>query len=233
MSMTQTMNADSAMVEAFAEAMKTKLARATEKGRGGWNDPDTCSAPFLHDLLREHVVKDNLDMVDVGNLAGMLWMRMQTVPGDREAVEAHLAALEEARPRPLPVPDPAGLTPREQDAALGEALGLCVWIPGGTLDNPVRALVRFEEAGDEVLLLPEPVKRASDWNKAPRYHANRDVCAVAEAQMERMGLMEAYAARLVVEAQREVFRPALHALAGASAAARVRAMLAVLPVATA
>lgn len=218
---------DTCMVDALAEAMTVKLACAREKGRGGWDNPEACTAPFLHDLLREHVVKENLDMVDVANLAGMLWMRMATVPGDREAVQAHLITLRGDRPRPQGVPAPDGLTPRQQDAALGEALGLCVWVRGGSLENPVRALVPLEHDPRDAPA-PYALKRASDWNKAPRYSSSRELCHLAEAQIERLGLLEPYLARLVVASQNEQFRPALAALALASPAARVRAMLAAL-----
>jgi hypothetical protein len=53
------------------------------------------------------------------------------------------------------------------------------------------------------------------------------VCHLAEALMEQLGL-EAYLARLAVASQDERSRPVHAALAFASPAARVRAMLAVL-----
>lgn len=218
---------DAAMVLGLTHAMMDKLARARAKGRKNWHDPAACSAPLLHDLLREHVVKDNLDMVDVANLAGMLWVRINTVPGDREAVLAHLTMRGKGFFPASGVPDTDALTPREQDAALGDALGLCVWVRGGSLEHPVRVLVPLEEVADR-----EPaayaVERATDWNKAPGYHASRDVCALAEAVVERLGLTEPYLARLVVESQNEQSRSAHAAVALAPPAARVRAMLAAL-----
>lgn len=78
------------LVAAFAPAMQAKLAHAREKGRGGWERPEECSITHLYDCLLEHVRKPNLDMVDVGNLAAMIWHRQQHVPGDREALSAYV-----------------------------------------------------------------------------------------------------------------------------------------------
>jgi hypothetical protein len=84
--------AEEAMVDALAVAMKAKLARAREKGRGGWDDPADCSVMHLWDCLHEHSFKGNLDFVDVANIAGMVWWRVENVPGDREALSGHLLA---------------------------------------------------------------------------------------------------------------------------------------------
>lgn len=66
-------HADDLAVDAFAAAMKTKLAAARAKGRGGWEDKDQCGQQRLSDLLREHVVKG--DLVDVSNFCMMLSLR--------------------------------------------------------------------------------------------------------------------------------------------------------------
>lgn len=66
-------DADNAAVDAFASAMKDKLALARAKGRGGWQ---TCSEPYLAGMLREHVTKG--DMRDVANLAMMIHMNRET-----------------------------------------------------------------------------------------------------------------------------------------------------------
>ncbi|RWN55878.1 MAG: hypothetical protein EOR99_35085, partial [Mesorhizobium sp.] len=63
-------HSDDIAVDHFAAAMKTKLARKREQGRGGWEDPAKCSGELLSYLLRSHVRKG--DPVDVGNLAMML-----------------------------------------------------------------------------------------------------------------------------------------------------------------
>ncbi|MGY2892776.1 hypothetical protein [Deinococcus sp. UYEF24] len=80
------------MVDDIQVLMHAKFAVAREKGRGGWADPADCSVTHLWDCLREHTLKSNLDMVDVANLAGMVWWRLEHVPGDREALSGHLNA---------------------------------------------------------------------------------------------------------------------------------------------
>ena len=64
---------DDAAVDAFAAAMKAKLAKARAKGRGGWDDKAQCSQQYLSDLLRGHV--DKGDPVDVANFCMMLSLR--------------------------------------------------------------------------------------------------------------------------------------------------------------
>lgn len=59
---------DDAAVDAFAAAMKTKLAIAREKGRGGWQEAD---AGVLSGMLRHHV--DKGDPLDVANFCMFLW----------------------------------------------------------------------------------------------------------------------------------------------------------------
>lgn len=61
---------DDAAVDRFATAMRQKLARSREKGRGGWQ---TCPPDDLREMLTEHIQKG--DPVDVANLAMMLWHR--------------------------------------------------------------------------------------------------------------------------------------------------------------
>lgn len=67
---------DDAAVDRFAAAMKAKLAKARDKGRGGWDDPAQCSAEFLAKLLIEHLTKGNAGTFeDVANFAMMLHQR--------------------------------------------------------------------------------------------------------------------------------------------------------------
>ena len=67
---------DDAAVDRFATAMKAKLASARENGRGGWDDPESCSVEFLADLLVGHVGKGNPgNFEDIANLAMMLHQR--------------------------------------------------------------------------------------------------------------------------------------------------------------
>jgi len=65
---------DDAAVDAFAAAMKAKLAKKRAEGRGGW---ETCSAERLSEMLRDHVNKG--DPVDVANLAMMLRQNGQSI----------------------------------------------------------------------------------------------------------------------------------------------------------
>ena len=75
---------DDAAVDRFAEAMKAKLSKKREDGRGGWQDKDECPQEFLSDLLRGHVEKG--DPVDVANFAMMLHQRGEEIlPSAREA----------------------------------------------------------------------------------------------------------------------------------------------------
>lgn len=64
---------DDAAVDAFAAAMKAKLAEARAKDRGGWQNKADCSQQRLSDMLRAHVEKG--DPRDVANFACFLWNR--------------------------------------------------------------------------------------------------------------------------------------------------------------
>jgi len=67
---------DDHAVDQFAAAMKEKLEAARHKGRGGWHDPDQCSASFLADLLIGHLSKGNEGtFLDVANFCMMLHQR--------------------------------------------------------------------------------------------------------------------------------------------------------------
>lgn len=57
----------------FSAAMRSKLDRKRQDGRGGWNKPDECSVEFLRQLLDEHVRKG--DPVDIANICMMIWNR--------------------------------------------------------------------------------------------------------------------------------------------------------------
>lgn len=68
---------DDIAVDLFAAAMKAKLAKKRQEGRGGWNDKSQCSDKWLSHLLRKHVEKG--DPLDVGNLAMMLHQRNERI----------------------------------------------------------------------------------------------------------------------------------------------------------
>lgn len=90
---------DDAAVDAFAAAMKSKLAEARAKGRGGWQDKKQCSQQYLSTLLRDHVRKG--DPRDVANFCCFLWNRGEGIAAaqpmtDREAnnlADDHLNSL--------------------------------------------------------------------------------------------------------------------------------------------
>jgi hypothetical protein len=68
---------DNTAVDAFAVAMKAKLAEARAKGRGGWQDKDNCPQQRLSDMLRAHVEKG--DPRDVANFCMFLHQRGEAI----------------------------------------------------------------------------------------------------------------------------------------------------------
>ena len=70
---------DDLAVDAFAAAMKAKMAAARAKGRSGWEDPAQCSADDLSLMLRDHV--DKGDPRDVANFCMMLHLRGEAIAG--------------------------------------------------------------------------------------------------------------------------------------------------------
>jgi hypothetical protein len=98
---------DDIAVDAFAAAMKAKLAAARAKGRGGWRDIEECPQQRLSDMLREHVAKG--DPRDVANFCMFLQQRGEsilssTTPPQAETNEAAPVAaytIEQARVREI------------------------------------------------------------------------------------------------------------------------------------
>ncbi len=63
-----------ALVDKFGAEMKAKFKLKLDQGKGGWmdeSDPDLMST--LLDGIEVHLAKGGNQMVDVGNLAAMLW----------------------------------------------------------------------------------------------------------------------------------------------------------------
>lgn len=59
---------DNSAVDRFAQAMKDKLTRAREKGRGGWDDKIECTDEHLAKLFFEHLEKTNDgNLIDLAN----------------------------------------------------------------------------------------------------------------------------------------------------------------------
>lgn len=67
-------HSDDIAVDAFAGAMKEKLAQARAKGRSGW---EQCDPTLLSAMLREHV--DKGDPRDVANFCAFLWNLKQPI----------------------------------------------------------------------------------------------------------------------------------------------------------
>lgn len=67
---------DDLAVDRFAAAMKAKLAKKRNVGRGGWSGPE-CSEETLSRMLRDHIAKG--DPVDVANFAMMLHQRGERI----------------------------------------------------------------------------------------------------------------------------------------------------------
>ena len=72
---------DDLAVDRFAAAMKLKLAKKREDGRGGWEDPGACPPGMLQQMLAEHLAKG--DPIDIGNFAMMIWNRGEAVAGEQ------------------------------------------------------------------------------------------------------------------------------------------------------
>lgn len=70
-------HSDDVAVDQFAIAMREKMKRSREKGRGGWHDKTLCTAESLSQMLREHV--DKGDPVDVANFCMMLHQRGESI----------------------------------------------------------------------------------------------------------------------------------------------------------
>lgn len=218
---------DDQLVDGLARELRERLAASRRHGSGGWEDPTTCPVTLLYDMLRNQLARPDLNLSEVVMLAGMLWARVRMVAADGEVLRQHVQRVRPGSTLPaLPPPVPS---PRELDARLGEALGLCVWRAFPTQNGTVRKLLPVELAEDEGEPVSHPaVPLAAQWNHAPPYSENREACGEAEDVVLAGELADAYVSRLALEAQAESHRPAWQAVTGASAAARVRAMLAVL-----
>lgn len=82
---------DDIAVDVFAVELKAKLAKAREKGRGGWQG---CDPAVLSRMLREHVEKG--DPRDVANFCMFLWHLNAPIAQQPAASDVRDAALDEA-----------------------------------------------------------------------------------------------------------------------------------------
>jgi hypothetical protein len=70
-------------VDAFAVAMKARLAEKAAQGFEGWDDPDL--AETIEENLFDHVrrlLKGHRQEIDIANFAMMLWHQSPTEPCD-------------------------------------------------------------------------------------------------------------------------------------------------------
>lgn len=79
---------DGVLQAAVAMADKMKVSR--DKGRFGWHDPSACHIRTLMDSMLNHIVKG--DLVDVMNLAMMVWLRQDIEELDDEVFKLGLEA---------------------------------------------------------------------------------------------------------------------------------------------
>lgn len=111
----ETRHADDLAVDRFARAMKRKLAKAREKGRGGWDDPDQCSGEMLARMLVEHLYKGNPgNLEDIGNFAMMMHQRGE----DPEQLAEAARALPSGWQMMPPAPEGWQLVPVEPTAKM-------------------------------------------------------------------------------------------------------------------
>lgn len=99
---------DDIAVDKFAQTMKTKLAEARKKGKGGWDDRQSCSSKLLMSELWFHLFKGNEGTFeDIANFAMMLHQRGDS-PEELAQMAEHLTKtippLEQVdKPEELPV----------------------------------------------------------------------------------------------------------------------------------
>lgn len=86
-------HSDDVAVDAFAEAMKSKLAIARAKGYSGWEFKEECSAEELSESLRRHVEKG--DPRDVANFCMFLYQRGEGIAAAPAAPQGHWVQLAE------------------------------------------------------------------------------------------------------------------------------------------
>lgn len=79
--------AEELLIKEASYAMKQKLEKSRiEKGRVGWWNEKVCSIGQLKQLLKDHTAK--CDMVDIMNIAAMIYVREQTDPPPAAPQEA-------------------------------------------------------------------------------------------------------------------------------------------------
>ncbi len=66
---------DTEMIRAFMHSLSVRASAKRAAGRHGWWNPEVISLDDLESMLRRQLQKDELDVHDIGLLAGMVWWR--------------------------------------------------------------------------------------------------------------------------------------------------------------
>jgi hypothetical protein len=69
-------------VAAFVDKMENKLIAKVAEGSRGWDDPECI--PNIRKLLAANLAKGDSEMVDVANLAMMLWYHWRLSPESQD-----------------------------------------------------------------------------------------------------------------------------------------------------
>lgn len=160
----QPVHPDDLAVDRFAAAMKAKLAKKREDGRGGWERKDECSNGFLSLLLVEHVEKG--DPVDVGNLAMMIHQRGETIADERDR---YAAKVQRSRAQPVREEQEGKTEPRMLAALLR--------INANMIGVPDRVSALMREASDLLASQLDPaaeIARLTKERDDARWE--RDIC---------------------------------------------------------
>lgn len=95
-------HSDDIHFDLFAAACKGKLATARNKGRSGWDRPESCSVEHLAQLLIHHLTKGNAGTFeDIANFAMMLHQRSADPKVLANAARSQVRALDAIPPKPL------------------------------------------------------------------------------------------------------------------------------------
>ncbi len=93
---------DDRAVNAFADALKVKMAASRAKGRGGWDKPDECAISLLAELLIDEVSAKG-DPLDIGAYAMMLHQRGASSKDVLEQAIGRIDTVDDLRDWPLAV----------------------------------------------------------------------------------------------------------------------------------
>ncbi len=160
-------HSDDACVDQFAASLKSKLALARAKGRGGW---ESCDPADLSRMLREHVEKG--DPRDVANFCMFLWALGKPIS----------AAALPAEKQPAPSPADERAAPLEHDFQVDRASGIeiCTRCGLGRIAarrSPVCGTPTVHDAFEAWLKQPHP----NNWNDC------NHPLTIGERQAARLG----------------------------------------------